>query len=224
MLRTLQRMDVPCVDPSPSSRTASTSTVSRCTRARHPAPAVLAAVPRAVLADAAAETATRLVDALALLLVRLHVIGFYCGDVSLSNTLFRRDAEPSPRTWSTPRREALPGGLSNGQRENDLEVARVNIAGELLDLEAGGRLDENADAVDVSNRIVAQYRTLWKELTAPSSSTSRSGGASTTASNASTRSASTSRSSRSTRPRAGRRCASSRRSSTAGHHQRRLRA
>ena len=38
------------------------------------------------------ETATRLIDALAVLLVRLHLLGFYWGDVSLSNTLFRRDA------------------------------------------------------------------------------------------------------------------------------------
>ena len=38
------------------------------------------------------DTATRLIDALALLLVRLHLLGFYWGDVSLSNTLFRRDA------------------------------------------------------------------------------------------------------------------------------------
>ena len=112
------------------------------------------------------DTATRLVDALALLLVRLHVIGFYWGDVSLSNTLFRRDAGSfAAYLVDAETGKLYPGGLSNGQRENDLEVARVNIAGELLDLEAGGRLDENADPVDVSNRIVAQYRTLWKELT-----------------------------------------------------------
>jgi hypothetical protein len=55
--------------------------------------------------------------------------------------------------------------LSNGQRENDLEIARVNIAGELLDLQAGGRLDEDFDPVGISNGIVAAYRTLWKELT-----------------------------------------------------------
>jgi hypothetical protein len=61
----------------------------------------------------------------------------------------------------------LYDGLSNGQRENDLEIARVNIAGELLDLQAGGRLDENSDPIAISNGIVAQYRTLWKELTAP---------------------------------------------------------
>ena len=38
------------------------------------------------------DTATRLVDALAALLVRLQNVGFFRGDVSLSNTLFRRDA------------------------------------------------------------------------------------------------------------------------------------
>ena len=32
-------------------------------------------------------------NALALLLVRLHLLGFWWGDCSLSNTLFRRDAE-----------------------------------------------------------------------------------------------------------------------------------
>lgn len=52
------------------------------------------AVPDSAQADKAMreDTATRLIDALALLLVRLHLIGFYWGDVSLSNTLFRRDA------------------------------------------------------------------------------------------------------------------------------------
>ena len=39
------------------------------------------------------DTTRRLIDALAVLLVRLHLTGFYWGDVSLSNTLFRRDAE-----------------------------------------------------------------------------------------------------------------------------------
>ena len=34
----------------------------------------------------------RLLDAMAGLLVRLHLAGFYWGDCSLSNTLFRRDA------------------------------------------------------------------------------------------------------------------------------------
>ncbi|MBF4584387.1 DUF4032 domain-containing protein [Curtobacterium sp. VKM Ac-2865] len=167
MLRTLQRMDVPCVDPV----AVITNRVSADGEPLHPALVtrhLRFSLPyRALYSQTLRpETATRLVDALALLLVRLHIIGFYWGDVSLSNTLFRRDAGSfAAYLVDAETGKLYPGGLSNGQRENDLEVARVNIAGELLDLEAGGRLDENADAVDVSNRIVAQYRTLWKELT-----------------------------------------------------------
>ena len=36
---------------------------------------------------------TNMANALALLLVRLHLLGFWWGDCSLSNTLFRRDAD-----------------------------------------------------------------------------------------------------------------------------------
>ena len=39
-----------------------------------------------------ADVRARLLDALAELLVRLHLAGFFWGDCSLSNTLFRRDA------------------------------------------------------------------------------------------------------------------------------------
>ena len=38
------------------------------------------------------ETMNRLLDALAALIVRMHLTGFFWGDCSLSNTLFRRDA------------------------------------------------------------------------------------------------------------------------------------
>jgi ribosome-binding protein aMBF1 (putative translation factor) len=98
--------------------------------------------------------------------VRLHIVGFFWGDVSLSNTLFRRDAGSfAAYLVDAETGQLYDGGLSNGQRENDLEIARVNIAGELLDLQAGGRLQEEVDPIEISNGIVAQYRTLWKELT-----------------------------------------------------------
>ncbi|HYI32852.1 MAG TPA: DUF4032 domain-containing protein [Glaciibacter sp.] len=116
------------------------------------------------------DTATRLVDALALLLVRLHTVGFFWGDVSLSNTLFRRDAGAfAAYLVDAETGQLYPSGLSNGQRENDLEIARVNIAGELLDLEAGGRITDELDPIRISNGIVAAYRSLWKELTGPES-------------------------------------------------------
>ena len=166
MLRTLQRLDIPCVDPLAviTNRTSDTGEplesvlVTRHLRFSLPYRAIYSQSLRP-------ETATRLVDALAVLLVRLHIIGFFWGDVSLSNTLFRRDAGAFAAYLVDAETGQLYDGLSNGQRENDLEIARINIAGELLDLQAGGRLAEDIDPVEISNGIVAQYRTLWKELT-----------------------------------------------------------
>ena len=113
------------------------------------------------------DTASRLVDALAVLLVRLHIAGFFWGDVSLSNTLFRRDAGSfAAYLVDAETGQLYEGGLSNGQRENDLEIARVNIAGELLDLIASGNAAPGVDANEISDRIITKYRNLWKELTA----------------------------------------------------------
>jgi hypothetical protein len=106
------------------------------------------------------------------LLVRLHLSGFFWGDVSLSNTLFRRDAGAFAAYLVDAETGELHDELSDGQREYDLELARVNIAGELMDLEAGGLLDpdrEGADAIQTSERIVDRYRSLWGELTEPES-------------------------------------------------------
>lgn len=112
------------------------------------------------------ETAKRLVDALALLLVRLHITGFFWGDVSLSNTLFRRDAGSfAAYLVDAETGQLYEKGLSSGQRENDLEIARINIAGELMDLIASGNAQPGIDPVEISNRIVNQYRELWKSLT-----------------------------------------------------------
>ncbi|MES2171769.1 MAG: DUF4032 domain-containing protein [Actinomycetota bacterium] len=166
MLRTLQRLDVPCVEPVAviTNRTEDDGTpldsvlVTRHLKFSLPYRALYSQTLRP-------DTATRLVDALAVLLVRLHIIGFFWGDVSLSNTLFRRDAGAFAAYLVDAETGQLYNGLSNGQRENDLEIARINIAGELLDLAAGGRLDEEVDPVEVSNGIVASYRSLWSELT-----------------------------------------------------------
>ncbi len=167
MLRTLQRLDIPCVEPAAviTGRVADDGEallpvlVTRHLRFSLPYRALYSQTLRP-------DTATRLVDALALLMVRLHIVGFFWGDVSLSNTLFRRDAGAfAAYLVDAETGQLYEGGLSNGQRENDLEIARVNIAGELLDLEAGGRLDEDIDAIETSNRIIESYRSLWRELT-----------------------------------------------------------
>jgi hypothetical protein len=166
MLRTLQRLDIPCVDPiavitnrtTVSGEELESSLVTRHLKFSLPYRALFSQSLRP-------DTATRLVDALAVLLVRLHIVGFFWGDVSLSNTLFRRDAGAFAAYLVDAETGQLYDGLSNGQRENDLEIARVNIAGELFDLQAGGKMAEEVDPIAISNGIVNQYRTLWKELT-----------------------------------------------------------
>ncbi|MDQ1288860.1 MAG: hypothetical protein QG622_2426 [Actinomycetota bacterium] len=111
------------------------------------------------------DTATRLIDALAVLLVRLHLAGFYWGDVSLSNTLFRRDAGAFAAYLVDAETGELHETLSPGLREYDVDLARMNIAGELMDLEAGGFLDETIDPVAISDVITQRYAELWTELT-----------------------------------------------------------
>ncbi|MGO1336642.1 MAG: DUF4032 domain-containing protein, partial [Cellulosimicrobium funkei] len=111
------------------------------------------------------DTATRLIDALAVLLVRLHLVGFYWGDVSLSNTLFRRDAETFAAFLVDAETGDLHRELSPGQRSYDVDLARTNIIGELMDLAAGELLDEDVDEVAIGDALVARYEELWEALT-----------------------------------------------------------
>ena len=170
MLRRLEKLDVPCVEPFAIIN-------NRKDTEGNDLPAVLItrhlkfSLPyRAMWSQGLREaTAKRLVDALALLLVRLHLIGFFWGDVSLSNTLFRRDAGRfAAYLVDAETGQLYESRLSNGQRENDLEIARVNIAGELMDLLASGKAVD-IDPAAVSQRIVDKYHELWQELTATES-------------------------------------------------------
>lgn len=167
MLKSLNKLSVPCVEPFAvvSNRTDSNdeplmaALITRHLKFSLPYRAMWSQGLRL-------ETAKRLVDALALLLVRLHVTGFFWGDVSLSNTLFRRDAGSfAAYLVDAETGQLYEQGLSAGQRENDLEIARINIAGELMDLIASGNAHAGIDPVEISDRIVKQYRELWKSLT-----------------------------------------------------------
>lgn len=107
----------------------------------------------------------RLLDALVGLLVRLHLAGFYWGDCSLSNTLFRRDAGALSAYVIDVETGERYEKLSDGQRRLDLQIAIENVAGGLLDLEAGGRLVADIDPWAVSMAIEDRYAQLWTELT-----------------------------------------------------------
>jgi tRNA A-37 threonylcarbamoyl transferase component Bud32 len=103
--------------------------------------------------------------ALAELLVRLHLAGFFWGDCSLSNALFRRDAGALAAYLVDAETGELHERLSEGQRRHDLAIAEENLAGELYDLEAElGR--EVADPDEFVADVRRRYDRLWEELTA----------------------------------------------------------
>ena len=167
MLRMLNRLEVPSVSPV-------AVITGRVDRDGEPLNAVLVtrhlqySLPyRALYSQTLRpDTAKRAVDALAVLLVRLHLTGFYWGDVSLSNTLFRRDAGAFAAYLVDAETGELYDVLSTGQREYDLDLARTNIAGELMDVVASEALDADMDEViAIADRIVSRYRALWVELT-----------------------------------------------------------
>lgn len=110
------------------------------------------------------DVESKLIGALAELLVRLHLAGFAWGDCSLSNTLFRRDAGALSAYLVDAETGELHDSLSDGQRHYDLDLACTNIGGELLDLEAGGMLPSNVDPAEASQHIVEKYTALWSEL------------------------------------------------------------
>ncbi|HEX6877007.1 MAG TPA: DUF4032 domain-containing protein [Nocardioidaceae bacterium] len=112
-----------------------------------------------------ANSLPKLIDALAVLLVRLHLAGFFWGDVSLSNVLFRRSAGEFTAYLVDAETGELHAELSRGQRAHDLDVAYGNLFGELLDLQAGGFLDEEIDAHAIVELVEQRYNALWDELT-----------------------------------------------------------
>ncbi len=109
----------------------------------------------------------KLLDALAELLVRLHLSGFAWGDCSLSNTLFRRDAGALAAYLVDAETGRIRTHLSDGERHYDLDIAETNLAGELLDLQVSGLLPEHVDPLATAQSVLDRYARLWAELTAP---------------------------------------------------------
>jgi hypothetical protein len=166
LLRALERIDFPAVEAvgivadrtDPDGRPLETILITRHLQFSLPYRALFSHTLRP-------ETMNRLLDALVALLVRMHLTGFFWGDCSLSNTLFRRDAGAFAAYLVDAETGALYPALSEGQRGEDLEIARLNIFGESLDLQAAGLLHESIDPETVVDDIVARYERLWHEVT-----------------------------------------------------------
>jgi hypothetical protein len=111
------------------------------------------------------EPTDGLLDALVELLVRLHLSGFFWGDCSLSNTLFRHDAGTLEAYLVDAETSEQHPELSDGQREWDLELAIERVYGELLDLQAGELLPARVEPLEIAEELRRRYESLWQELT-----------------------------------------------------------
>jgi hypothetical protein len=107
----------------------------------------------------------RLLDAGAELLVRLHLGGFFWGDCSLSNTLFRRDAGALAAYLVDAETGELHPRLTDGQRRHDIAIAEENVLGELMDLESELERPGELAPEETAAELVARYESLWDELT-----------------------------------------------------------
>jgi len=112
-----------------------------------------------------ADSLPALIDALVVLLVRLHLGGLYWGDVSLSNALFRRSAGEFAAYLVDAETGELRPELSARQRDYDLTVGTENVFAELMDLQAADLLEQHIDPADVVERLTERYGALWDALT-----------------------------------------------------------
>lgn len=112
-----------------------------------------------------ANTLPQLMDALVVLLTKLHLAGFFWGDCSLSNTLFRRSAGEFAAYLVDAETGELHEQLTDGQRNHDLDIAVNNCYAEMLDLQAGELMDAETDARATALDLRVRYESLWDELT-----------------------------------------------------------
>ena len=106
-----------------------------------------------------------LADALAGLLVRLHLAGFFWGDCSLSNTLFRRDAGALAAYLVDVETGELHDRLSDGQRRHDLNIAFENLSYEFVDVVAEFGWPDEREPTELADRVLGGYERLWADVT-----------------------------------------------------------
>jgi hypothetical protein len=108
---------------------------------------------------------SRLLDAMAWLLVDLHRAGVYWGDCSLANTLFRRDGDKIQAFLVDAETSEIHPSLSDGQRGYDLDILVENVAFGLADLAAFQNRDADLEeAIPAAESVRDRYVALWDEL------------------------------------------------------------
>lgn len=108
----------------------------------------------------------RMLDAFAGLLVELHLIGLFWGDCSLSNVLYRIDAETVMAIMVDAETASIHDELTEGQREHDLAIMVENVAGGMADIAVADGKDVLDADLALGEDVAERYRALWSELTA----------------------------------------------------------
>lgn len=106
----------------------------------------------------------QMLDALAGLLVELHMAGCYWGDCSLSNVLYRFDAGEIEAIMVDAETSEIHDSLSDGQRLADIEIMKINVAGEMGDIAAEMGEDIDTADIELGDDVEGRYRALWTEL------------------------------------------------------------
>lgn len=117
------------------------------------------------MSDNLARYRVHLLDAIAGLLVQLHLAEVYWGDCSLSNTLFRRDAGALRAYLVDAETANVYENIPAAQRFTELEIMEENVDGDLGDLRTEGLLAEGVPISDTGAYIRLQYHRLWEEIT-----------------------------------------------------------
>jgi hypothetical protein len=106
----------------------------------------------------------QLLDAFAWLLVELHLLGCVWRDCSLSNVLYRWDADAIETTLVDAETAAVHPALSRGQRREDLDIMIENVAGEMGDIAASQGKSLDAADLEMGYDIAERYHAIWSEV------------------------------------------------------------
>ncbi len=106
----------------------------------------------------------QMLDAFAGLLVQLHLIGCFWGDCSLSNVLYRYDANQIEAIMIDAETSRLYETMTPGQRHEDIEIMIMNVAGGMADIAASQGIDMDDADLNLGEDVAERYAALWNEL------------------------------------------------------------
>lgn len=106
----------------------------------------------------------QMLDAFAWLLVELHLIGCFWGDCSLSNVLYRYDADAIETIMVDGETAEVQTELTDGRRSEDIQIMIQNVAGGMADIAALQGFDLDEADLHLGEDIAERYFALWDEI------------------------------------------------------------